>query len=33
MKKFDLNDMINGWIIGNFDPSLYKTNDFEFASN
>lgn len=31
MEKFNLNDMINGWIIGNFDPSLYKTNDFEFA--
>jgi quercetin dioxygenase-like cupin family protein len=31
MKKFNLNDMINGWVIGNFDPSLYKTNDFEVA--
>lgn len=26
-----LNDMINGWFIGNFDPSLYKTNDCEVA--
>lgn len=26
-----LNEMINGWFIGNFDPSLYKTNDCEVA--
>ena len=31
MKKFSLNDMINGWVIGNFDLSLYKTTDFEVA--
>lgn len=31
MKKFNLNDMIRGWIIGNFDPSLLKTNEFEIA--
>lgn len=26
-----LSEMINGWFIGNFDPSLYKTNDCEVA--
>ena len=29
IKKFKLDDMINGWFIGNFDPSLYKTNHLE----
>jgi hypothetical protein len=29
IKKFKLDDMINGWFIGKFDPSLYKTNDVE----
>ncbi len=23
--------MFKGWIVGNFEPSLYKTNDFEVA--
>jgi hypothetical protein len=31
MEKFKLNDMINGWFIGNFEPSLFKTNDVEVA--
>jgi mannose-6-phosphate isomerase-like protein (cupin superfamily) len=31
MLKANLNNMINGWFIGNFDPSLYKTNDVEVA--
>lgn len=31
MEKFDLKDMVNGWFIGNFEPSLYKTNDVEVA--
>lgn len=26
-----LDDMIGGWFIGNFNPSLYKTNDVEVA--
>ena len=29
MEKFNLKDMIKGWFIGNFEPSLYKTNDVE----
>jgi hypothetical protein len=29
IKRFKLENMINGWFIGNFDPSLYKTNDVE----
>ena len=31
MNKFNLNDMIGGWFIGNFEPSLLKTNDVEVA--
>ena len=31
MKTARLNDMVKGWFIGNFDPSLYKTNDVEVA--
>ena len=29
MEKFNLNDMVKGWFIGNFEPSLFQTNDFE----
>lgn len=29
MKKDNLNNMIKGWFVGNFEPSLYKTNDVE----
>lgn len=31
MKTSKLNDMTKGWFIGNFDPSLYRTNDVEVA--
>ena len=31
MKEYKLNDMTKGWFIGNFEPSLYKTNDCEIA--
>ena len=31
MKTADLNDMVKGWFVGNFEPSLYKTNDCEVA--
>jgi len=31
MKLNKLNEMFKGWIIGNFEPSLYKTDDFEVA--
>lgn len=27
--KYDLNDMYRGWFVGNFEPSVYKTKDFE----
>jgi len=27
--KSNVNDYIKGWFIGNFEPSLLKTNDFE----
>lgn len=31
MKTAKLNDMVKGWFVGNFEPSLYKTNDCEVA--
>lgn len=31
MKTAKLSDMIRGWFVGNFEPSLYKTNDVEVA--
>lgn len=31
MRVEKLNDMTKGWFIGNFDPSLYKTNDCEIG--
>ncbi len=29
LKKFKLDKMTKGWFIGNFEPSLLKTNDVE----
>ena len=29
MRCEKLNDMVRGWFVGNFEPSLYKTNDVE----
>jgi quercetin dioxygenase-like cupin family protein len=31
MKKENLRNFIGGWFIGNFEPSLLKTNDVEVA--
>ena len=31
MKIDNLDKMIGGWFIGNFEPSLLKTNDCEVA--
>jgi hypothetical protein len=31
MKKVNLNDMVGGWFIGDFEPSLSKSKDFEVA--
>lgn len=31
MKDAKLSDMKKGWFIGNFEPTLYKTNDVEVA--
>lgn len=31
MRRAHLNDMVKGWFVGNFEPSLYKTNDVEVA--
>lgn len=31
MKVGNLDSMIGGWFIGNFEPSLFKTNDCEVA--
>lgn len=31
MQVSKLDEMTKGWFIGNFEPSLYKTNDVEVA--
>lgn len=31
MKIAKLEDMVKGWFVGNFDPTLIKTNDVEVA--
>jgi quercetin dioxygenase-like cupin family protein len=31
MKTAKINDMVKGWFIGNFEPTLRKTNDVEVA--
>ena len=31
MKKIFLKDFTRGWLIGNFEPSLLKSNDIEVA--
>ena len=31
MKVSKLDDMINGWFVGDFEPTLLKTNDVEVA--
>ena len=31
MKKAKLEDMVKGWFVGNFEPSIIKTNDVEIA--
>lgn len=31
MKKHNLNDFINGWYLGNFEPTLLKDEHFEVA--
>lgn len=31
MKTAKLKDMTKGWLVGNFEPTLYKTNDCEVA--
>lgn len=29
VEKYNLDEMFKGWFIGNFEPSLYKTNEVE----
>lgn len=31
MKTAKLQDMVKGWFVGNFEPSLYKSGDVEVA--
>ena len=31
MKMAKLEDMVKGWFVGNFEPTLLKTNDVEVA--
>lgn len=29
MKTHNINDMVKGWFVGDFEPSVLKTNNFE----
>ena len=31
LEKYNLEEMFKGWFIGNFEPSLFKTNDVEIG--
>lgn len=31
MRVEKINDMVKGWFVGNFEPTIYKTNDCEVA--
>lgn len=31
MKKYDLNKFIKGWFIGDFEPTLFPSKDFEVS--
>lgn len=31
MKKYNLTDFVRGWFVGDFEPSLIKTQDVEVA--
>ena len=31
MKKFQLADFTAGWVVGNFNPTLHQTKEFEFG--
>tara|TARA_R100000005_G_scaffold77571_1_gene44796 strand:+ start:183 stop:503 length:321 start_codon:yes stop_codon:yes gene_type:complete len=31
MKKYDIKDMVKGWFIGDFEPSVFKNPFFEVA--
>lgn len=31
LEVFKLMDMIRGWFVGNFEPSLFRTNDVEIG--
>ncbi|MCK9283725.1 MAG: hypothetical protein M0P39_05520 [Rhodocyclaceae bacterium] len=31
MEIANLKDMVKGWFVGNFDPTLFRTNDVEVA--
>lgn len=31
MKEFKLSEFVRGWLIGDFEPAIFKTKDFEFG--
>lgn len=31
MKQFDLSKFVGGWVVGNFEPSIIKTDKFEVS--
>ena len=30
MEKYNLDDFVRGWIVGDFEPNIFRTKDFEF---
>ena len=31
MDKYNINDFVRGWVVGGFEPTLFKTTDVEVA--
>lgn len=31
MKEYQLKNFTNGWFVGNFEPTIFATNDFEVS--
>ncbi len=29
MKRYNIREMVNGWMVGDFDPAILKTKNFE----
>ncbi len=31
MRKYDANEFVGGWLVGNFEPTIFSSKDFEVA--